>query len=200
VPIIGITGGVATGKSSFTAQLSKQLAAEVFDADAAVRRWAENDLETKRKIAGQFGPEVIGADGLLDRAKLREVVFKDAEKRKILESILHPLVRAEWTSQMQDARERGEWLLLDIPLLFETGAETECDAVVVVACLPATQRKRIVSQRGLSEEMAEKMIASQTSLDSKAARADYVVWNDAPSARLEEQSEIFAGYLGKRYG
>jgi len=110
------------------------------------------------------------------------------------------LIRARWAAQAQAARRNAEWLLVDIPLLFETGAEGECDAVVVVACSPETQRERIVSQRGLSPEMAEKMIASQTSLASKAARADYVLWNDAPRARLEEQADLLAGYLGKRYG
>ena len=136
----------------------------------------------------------------MDRTRLREAVFSDVEQRKALEAILHPLIRARWTGLVEAARRNHEWLLLDIPLLFETGAEAECDAVTVVACSPQTQLKRIVSQRGLSEEMAWKMIASQTSLASKAARADYVIWNDAPVARFEEQAKIFAGYLGKRYG
>lgn len=87
------------------------------------------------------------------------------------------------------------WLLLDIPLLYEVGAEGECDAVAVVACREATQVARIVARRGLAPEMARKMIASQTSLASKAARADYVIWNDAPEARLDEQAQLFAGYL-----
>jgi len=200
VPIIGITGGVASGKSSFTEQLSRRLAAKVFDADAAVRLLVDTDPEAKRAIAEQFGSEMIGADGKVDRARLRDAAFGDAQKRKILEAILHPLVRTEWMRQTVAARASGEWLLLDIPLLYEVGAEGECDAVVVVACRAETQRSRIVARRGLSQEMAEKMISSQTSLASKASRADYVIWNDAPVARLEEQAEIFAGYLGKRYG
>ena len=200
MPVIGITGGVASGKSSFTEQLSQRLAATVFDADAAVRFLMDTDLETKRQIAVEFGAEVLGSDGMLDRAQLRELVFQDTEKRKALEAILHPLVRAEWRGTAEAARANGTWLLLDIPLLFETGAETECDAVVVVVCQESTQHSRMVSRRGLSAEMAEKMIASQTSLASKATRADYVIWNDAPLARLKEQAEIFAGYLGKRYG
>jgi len=200
VPVIGITGGVASGKSSFTEQLSRRITAEVFDADAVARRLADSDPETKSKIASQFGSEVIEIDGKLNRARLREIVFGDPGKRKTLEAILHPLVRSEWICTATAARSNKSWLLLDIPLLFEVGAEAECDMVVVVACLPATQRARIISQRGLAGEMADQMIASQTSLASKAARADYVIWNDAPTARLEEQAEIFAGYLGKRYG
>ena len=200
MPVIGITGGVASGKSSFTEQLSRRITAEVFDADAVARRLADSDPETRSKIASQFGSEVIEIDGKLNRARLREIVFGDPGKRKTLEAILHPLVRSEWICTATAARSNKSWLLLDIPLLFEVGAEAECDMVVVVACLPATQRARIISQRGLAGEMADQMIASQTSLASKAARADYVIWNDAPTARLEEQAEIFAGYLGKRYG
>jgi dephospho-CoA kinase len=112
-----------------------------------------------------------------------------------LEAILHPPIRAWWMARVESARRTGTWLLLDIPLLYETGAERACDAVAVIACREETQRDRIVSRRGLSAEMARKIIASQTSLASKAARADYVIWNDAPEARLEEQAELFAGYL-----
>ena len=198
--IIGITGGVASGKSSLTSRLAARLAAKVFDADAAARDLVENDPEAKRQIAERFGPQILEAEGRVNRARLREIVFADAQQRSALEAILHPLIRARWAGQAQAARHNRECLLVDIPLLFETGAESACDAVVVVACSPETQRERSVLQRGLSPEMAEKMIASQTSLASKAARADYVIWNDAPLARLEEQAELFAGYLGKRYG
>ena len=198
--VIGITGGVASGKSSLTSRLAPRFEAKVFDADAAARDLVENDAVAQRQIAERFGPQILEADGRVNRVRLREVVFGDAEKRRALEAILHPLIRARWAAQAQAARRNAEWLLVDIPLLFETGAEGECDAVVVVACSPETQRERIVSQRGLSPEMAEKMIASQTSLASKAARADYVLWNDAPRARLEEQADLLAGYLGKRYG
>jgi len=200
VAVIGITGGVASGKSSLTSRLAPRLEAKVFDADADARDLVENNPEVQRHIAERFGTQILEADGRVNRVRLREAVFGDAEKRRALEAILHPLIRARWVGQAQAARHKGEWLLVDIPLLFETGAEGECDAVVVVACSPETQRERIVSQRGLLPEMAEKMIASQTSLASKAARADYVLWNDAPLARLEEQAELLAGYLGKRYG
>ena len=198
--VIGITGGVASGKSSLTARLAPKLAAKVFDADAAARDLVENDPEAKRHIAERFGAQILEADGRVNRARLREEVFADPQKRSALEAILHPMIRARWAGQAQAAKRTGEWLLVDIPLLFETGAETACDAVAVVACRPQTQSERMVSQRGLSPEMAGKMIAAQTSLASKAERADYVIWNDAPVARLDEQAALFAGYLGKRYG
>ena len=204
MPVIGITGGVASGKSSFTARLASLLGArrvpiQVFDADAAARRLVESDAAIQQKIAARFGSGIVGSNGVIDRTRLREAVFGDAgengEGRKALEAILHPAIRAEWTEAAEAARRSGALLLLDIPLLFETGAEGGCDAVAVVACRPETQRARIVANRGLTPEMAGKMIASQTSLASKAARADYVIWNDAPVARLDEQAELFAGYL-----
>ncbi|MEI8235260.1 MAG: dephospho-CoA kinase [Verrucomicrobiota bacterium] len=202
MPIIGITGGIASGKSSFTSRLSRWLRAKntgasvpVFDADAVARDLAAQDAQVQRAIVQQFGAAVLTPEGTIDRDWLRERVFRDAEGRKALEAILHPAIRARWAAQAEAARRAGNWLLLDIPLLYETGAESACDAVVVVACREETQRERIVARRGLSPEMAGKIIASQTSLASKAARADYVIWNDAPEARLEEQAELFAGYL-----
>lgn len=200
VPVIAITGGIASGKSAFTGRLARRLSAEVFDADASARELVENDPETRQRLLSGFGSQIVGDDGRVDRVRLRETVFGDATRRKLLEEILHPKIRAQWTGQARKARQKGDWFLVEIPLLFETGAESECDAVVVVACQRATQKARIVSQRGLPEEMAEKMIASQASLTSKVLKGNYMIWNDAPMARMEEQVELFAGYLGKRYG
>lgn len=168
---------------------------QVFDADAVARELVAEDTVVQHAIVRRFGNAVLTTGGAIDRGWLRESVFGDLAQRKALEAILHPAIRARWTAEAQAARRTGAWLLLDIPLLYETGTESECDVVVVVACREETQRARIVSRRGLTPEMAGKIIATQTSLASKAARADYVVWNDAPEARLEEQAELFAGYL-----
>ncbi|XHR28258.1 MAG: dephospho-CoA kinase [Chthoniobacteraceae bacterium] len=198
--VIGITGGIASGKSSLTDRLSQLLKAEVFDADATARELVQSDSGVRLLLQERFGPSAFCADGSVDREWLRERVFADESKRRALEEILHPAIRARWTAKAGAFRASGtgqtaEWLLLDIPLLYEVGAESQCDAVVVVACREETQVERIVARRGLSPEMARKMIASQTSLASKAARAEYVVWNDAPLERLDEQAELFAGYL-----
>jgi len=201
VPVIAITGGVASGKSSFTRLLSRRLPkAQLFDADAAARELVDHDPETQQKILSRFGTELIGSDGQVNRDRLREAVFGDEQCRRDLEAILHPRLRTQWTTMAQAARLHWKWLLVDIPLLFETGAQGECDSVAVVACSQATQRARMVSQRGLTVEMAEKIIASQASLAFKAAQADFVIWNEAPLARLEEQAELFAGTLEERYG
>jgi len=190
--LIGITGGIASGKSSFTSRLSLCLSRQggqvaVFNADAAARELLSRDAEIQRRVREIFGE--------LDRARLRELVFHDEPARKRLESILHPPVIARWR-EMASQLDPKTWFLSDIPLLYETGLEGECDRVVVVACRGATQIERIVSQRGLTPALASQMIASQACLASKVARADDVVWNDdAPLSRLDEQAELFAEIL-----
>jgi len=201
VPVIAITGGVASGKSNFTRFLSRRLpTAKLFDADVAARELVDHDPEIKRNLLNRFGPGSIGSDGRVNREWLREAVFRDEKSRRDLEALLHPAIRTQWMALAQTTRTHREWLLVDIPLLYETGAQAECDAVAVVACSEATQRARIVSHRGLTAGMANKIIASQASLAIKAAQADFVIWNEAPLARLEEQAELFAGTLEERYG
>jgi len=203
VPVLGITGGVATGKSSFTRRLLKWLPARVFDADAVARKLLDDDAGVKRAVSEVFGPEVIDprqAEPAVDRARLREIVFHNPEKRKELEGILHPLIRNQWVELAKIIRHTPDWLLVDIPLLFETNAESMFDIVAVVACSEATQRGRIDAERGLPAGLADQIIASQQSLASKMARAGHVIWNDSPLAQLEQQAQIFSGYLQERYG
>ena len=201
MPVIAITGGVASGKSNFTRFLSRRLpTAKLFDADAAARELVDSDPETQRNLLNRLGPGMFGADGRVSRDRLREAVFGDESFRRDLEALLHPAIHTQWIAMAQTARSRNEWLLVDIPLLYETGAQGECDEVALVACSEATQRARMVSHRRLTTEMADKIIASQASLAFKAARADFVIWNEAPLARLEEQAELFAGTLEERYG
>jgi dephospho-CoA kinase len=131
--------------------------------------------------------------------RLREIVFHDAEQRRKLEAILHPLIRERWMAQARTARGSSEWLIVDIPLLYEKELEGNFDAVVVVACRASTQRARIVLERGLSPEIAERIIAAQQSLASKIARATYIAWSDSPEARLGEQAQILATHLKGRF-
>ena len=200
MPVLGITGGIATGKSTFTRQLLEWLPATCFDADSLARELLDSDPGVRNAVRDAFGPNIIGPEGKADRPALREIVFNDAGKRQILEEILHPPIRTRWVAMAKLARETGAWLLVDIPLLFETGVESEFDTVVVVACREETQRARIVSERRLSIEIAVRIIDSQQSLKSKIARAGHVVWSDCPVARMEDQAKIFAGYLEIRYG
>lgn len=172
----------------------------VFDADSVARELLERDPAVQSEVVEVFGEAILNDKGQIDRGKLREVVFHNEEQRRQLEGILHPRIRQCWTEQALIARRSPEWFVVDIPLLFETGVENAFDVIAVVACSSATQRSRLVSERKLSVEMAERIVASQLSLTSKVARSGYVIWSDAPVKCLEQQAELFAGQLRQCYG
>jgi dephospho-CoA kinase len=200
VPVLGITGGIATGKSSFTRMLLGYRPAELFDADRCVHELLAGDATLHERLRAAFGDAIFAPDGALSRAALRDVVFEDDEARHLLEGLIHPLVRARWSAQADLARASGAWLLVDIPLLYETDAAAQFDRVAVVTCSPHTQVRRMRDQRGLASALIERMIATQLDLATKVARADHVVWNDSTSAALDEQARLLAAWLRQRYG
>jgi dephospho-CoA kinase len=151
-------------------------------------------------LRAAFGDAIFAPDGALSRTALRDVVFEDDEARHLLEGLIHPLVRARWSAQADLARASGAWLLVDIPLLYETDAAAQFDRVAVVTCSPHTQVRRMRDQRGLASALIERMIATQLDLATKVARADHVVWNDSTSAALDEQARLLAAWLRQRYG
>lgn len=142
----------------------------------------------------------MSADGTLDRVALREIVFRDEDARRRLERLIHPRVRAIWQPQAAANRGPGPIHLFDIPLLYETHIESEFDRVLVVACSPEIQRRRLRENRGLALELIERMISAQSDLLAKAARADHVVWNDGSPTALDAQARLFAAYLRENYG
>jgi dephospho-CoA kinase len=191
--VIGITGGIATGKSAFAAGLCASLpSATVFDADRSARELTDRDPEAQALIRQTFGPEIYSPGGDLNRAMLRTIVFADPEKRRALEQILHPRIRRQWTREAESRRESSELFLADIPLLYETGGEAFCDRVVVVACTARVQLERLMARSSLAEAAAEQMIAAQMPLREKIARADHIIWNNGPLSALHAQTEVFA--------
>jgi dephospho-CoA kinase len=200
VPAIGITGGVATGKSSFVRALLERLPAKLFDADRCVHELLATDVELLAEIRAAFGSQVFTSGGELDRNALREVVFPDPAARQKLESLIPPRVRGVWQPQAQAARSSREVHLFDIPLLYETGIEREFNRVLVVACSPQVQRERLRTNRGLATDLIESIIAAQSDLLAKVARADHVIWNDGSPSALDAQARLFATYLRDLYG
>jgi dephospho-CoA kinase len=189
MPAIGITGGISTGKSTFCDCLRELVpAAKFFDADQAARSLVDLP-EVKQEILGQFGSDVFSPDGDLNRTKLRAIVFGDATRRHALEQILHPRIRRQWIAEAKKHRNSSDFFFADIPLLYETGGETLCEQVVVVACSRKVQLDRLAQRKSLKSSVAEQMINSQMPLEEKIKRADHVVWNNGDHATLMDQAK-----------
>ena len=193
--VIGITGGISTGKSTFSRLLHERTGAPLFDADRAARQLTDEDPEVRRLLRIEFGDGIFSASGDLNRAALRAIVFADSEKKRALEQILHPRIRRQWSTAAEESRQTGKLFLADIPLLYETQGELLCDRVVVVACAPEIQQQRLISRAALTSSAALAMIESQMPLSQKICRADHVIWNNGPFSVLEAQAEILARFL-----
>lgn len=197
--IIGVTGGIGSGKSTFSRMLAEKLAARLFDADAAARDLLENDTEVRQRITSGLFAGAYTPDGKPDRAAIRKLVFQNPEAKFHLESILHPRIRERWRQLAEDCRKTTSTLVVEIPLLFETGAEQFFDRIVTVACSQETQLTRTAA-RGLLREEAESIIRSQLPLEQKTSLACFVIWNDGSLANLENQATELAKTLGTSAG
>jgi dephospho-CoA kinase len=195
VPSLGITGGIATGKSSFTECLLERLPAKRFDADRCAHELLAADAGVRHAVQDQFGAQSYSRDGSPNRAYLRDVVFADTGRRKQLEAILHPVIRSRWLALASEANAGKDWLFVDIPLLFESGVENCFDHVAVVSCSPNTQLRRLIDDRGLTSDLAEKMISTQIDLQTKMSKADHLIWNDSSLSCLDRQAALLAGWL-----
>jgi len=200
VPVLGITGGIATGKSTFVQAFAALLPAQVFDADLAAHELLSGDLAVRGAVVEAFGPTVLDGDGKPDRQRLRALVFADPSKRKTLEEILHPRIRDRWTAGAEKFRHQSDWLLVDIPLLFETGAESHFERVIVVACSRETQVQRLRDNRNIQDALIENIIGAQLDLGSKVRLGQHVIWNDSTREALESQARLLAGFLCTLYG
>lgn len=200
MPAIGITGGIATGKSTFTRALLRLVPAELFDADRCAHELLVSDSEVHSAIRRKFGNEVFSEDGKPARGLLRERVFSDDNARRELEAILHPVIRNRWQTMAENLEGTEKFLCVDLPLLYETEAEAHFDRVIVVACSPETQRHRLRAIRGLSDELADKMLGAQLALPVKMTRCDHLIWNDSSPTALDGQAALLADWLRQRYG
>jgi dephospho-CoA kinase len=185
---VGLTGGVASGKSTVSAILA-ELGAVFIDADLLAREVVAPGTGGLAAIVEEFGSGVLGPDGDLDRPRLGALVFADPERRRALEAIIHPRVRAR-AAEIEAAAPEDSLVVHDIPLLAETGQAASFDAVVVVDVPVEVQVERMVSIRGMSEADARARIAAQADRDGRLAAATYVVENtgslDELRARVEE--------------
>ena len=176
--VIGLTGSVASGKSTVAGWMSEKGIA-VHDADLAVHILLAANGQAVPDIKAKFGPDMVAPDGSIDRKKLGSHVFATPADRKILESILHPLVRQHRDQFLQVQRALGRQIVvLDVPLLFETGGDTSCDYVIVVYAAEDTIRQRALSRPGMTEEKLAGILANQMPASEKCQRADFVLNTD----------------------
>lgn len=189
MPTIGITGGLATGKSS-VASLFREWGAVVISADEIAREVLAPGTPALQEVMERFGPEMLRPDGTLDRARLGALIFADLGARRALEAITHPRILALMKERIQSAVDehgRNTIIAVEVPLLYEAGMESWFDAVLVVASSEQTQIARLRARDGLSEAEARQRIASQMPLAEKIARADYVIWNEGDPKQLAEE-------------
>ena len=188
MPAIGITGGISTGKSTFCKCLKEILpAARFFNADEVARQLVDLE-EVKQELLAKFGFGIFSGNGDLNRDAVRTIIFQDAAKKSALEQILHPRIRRQWSVEADRHRISPEFFFADIPLLYETGGETLCDRVVVVACSPDIQLANLRRRMEIERAPAEAMIKSQMPLEEKIKQADHVVWNNGDRAVLAAQA------------
>jgi len=183
--IIGLTGVIGAGKS-FVADIFRAKGIPVFDADEEIHKLMEPEGEAVIPVAEQF-PEALAAGMEINRKALGEIVFKNPDKLRDLEAILHPLLRRKGEEFIKNAENDGSNVIVqDIPLLFETGADKICDVTVVVSISKDTQRERVLLRQGMSENKLENIKKIQLSNKKKVEAADYVIDGEADKGEVEE--------------
>lgn len=187
--VVGLTGGIGSGKSA-AAALFAERGITVVDTDALAHALTAPGGAAMPAIRAEFGAAVAGADGALDRAAMRAIVFADPGARKRLESILHPMIRAESERLLAADGARSPYAILMVPLLVESGDyRKRVDRVAVVDCAEATQIARVMNRNGLARAEVERILAAQASRAERLAAADDVIDNDGELAALAPQIE-----------
>jgi len=185
VLLVGLTGGIGSGKST-VARVLEERGAVVLDADAFARDAVRADSEGFRRVVERFGGDVVGPDGELDRPTLASIVFGDPESLGDLEAIVHPEVRRAIADGIQTHLDTDDVVVLVNPLLIEMGTHRDCDLVVVVAASPRTQIERSVA-RGMGEADVRARIAAQLPLEERARHADILIDNEGSVDELAAQ-------------
>lgn len=183
---VALTGGIATGKSYCLVHFA-ELGVPVVDADKLAREAVSPGSLGLRAVVQRFGGDVLAADGSLDRAALGRIVFDDARARAALEAIIHPEVYRHIREWLANLPAPTRVAIADIPLVFETGHNHDFDAVIVAACDPAEQVRRVMARDGLSERDARARLAAQWPIEEKVKRAQYVIWTDRGFTETDAQ-------------
>jgi dephospho-CoA kinase len=187
VKLVGLTGGIASGKSAVAAIL-RRLGAAIINADDLSREVVQPEQDAWKEIIDAFGPNILHEDKTLERRKLRQIVFENPEARKKLEAIIHPRVRALAERKISELAAAGTSIIVyEVPLLFENQIHHWLRPVIVVACKIETQKKRLLERDHLTELEVHQHLDAQMSLEEKRKLADYVIENDGTLEELEQQ-------------
>ena len=194
---VALTGGIATGKS-YVLDGFRRRGVPCLDADILAHGVTAAGTEATAAIAARFGDEILAPDGSVDRAKLGPIVFADPSARRELEAVVHPAVYRAVAAGVRAFELIGTdpFVVVDIPLLYETGAEKDFDRVVVTTCAPQTQLARL-RERGMSEEAARQRVAAQWPTEQKASRADFVVNTDGTFEETNAQVDAIYRSLSR---
>ncbi|GAA0358934.1 dephospho-CoA kinase [Streptomyces blastmyceticus] len=193
---VGLTGGIGAGKSEVS-RLLASYGAVVVDSDKIAREVVEPGTPGLAAVVAEFGPEVLTAEGALDRARLGTVVFADPERLAALNAIVHPLVRAR-SAELSAAAAPDAVVVHDVPLLAENGLEALYDLVVVIDAGTRTRLERLVRLRGMTPDEANARMAAQATREQRLAVADFVIDNDGPLEALAPQVEKVWAQLRER--
>ena len=196
--LVGLTGGIATGKST-VAETLRGLGADVIDADQLAREVVAPGAPALAEIVREFG-DVLNPDGSLDRKKLGAIVFNDAARRKRLEAITHPAIRQRFLARLEALAARGYdgLVFFDAPVMIESGNYRTMDRLVVVFTDEATQRRRLMARDGMAEAEASARMATQMPVIDKAKLADYVIDNTGDRAVTAARTrEVFEALLAE---
>ncbi len=185
--LIGLTGGIGAGKSTVSAALAAR-GAVVIDADAITRELQEPGQPVFQAMVERFGSQIVREDGTLDRAAVADIVFPDPAALQDLNAIVHPSVGAEIAARLQAEADGDRVVVLDVPLLVESGRD-DMVGTIVVDCDPEVAVARLVEHRGFREDDARARIARQVDRAERLAHADFVIENDGPLEALEPQIE-----------
>lgn len=197
--LVGLTGSIATGKST-VARVLAGLGAVIIDADVLARQAVAPGSAGLARVAERFGPGVVDETGNLDRAALRELIFSDSSARRDLEAIIHPIVQSGQEERIARARAADPTavVVVDIPLLFEVGRTDDFDALVVAYVDRPTQIQRLMDRDGCDRRAAEAAVASQIDIEDKKARAEFMIDNRLPLEEARQQVERVYRELKKR--
>lgn len=194
--LIGLTGNIGSGKST-VAQLLSERGATIIDADVLARRAVEQGTSAYAAIVERWGTSILSADGLIDRSALRRIVFSEPQELEQLNTIVHPEVEGMRIALVEQARQRGDRLVVcDIPLLFERNLTAGYDRIVLVDAPRPVRLERLVRERGLRETEAMAMIVAQMPAELKRARADFVIDNEGTLTQLDQRvTEVWSTLL-----